>query len=422
MIESVIRSIMLLVSFPITIILSLFNLKVTKRSLWLLVLTILLFSPINTVSAQVKAGQGQKPDSRPDSKLYIEYNYDQGRLVSNSDVLKSSVIYCVPKSNMITDEPTSFFNPKCGDDACKSTFIALKLGFCIEGVFDCDTMGVSERAKQYYTKVLSRVKFTDYPVFWNDVVSNARSETSNSGTKTIESTIIGSEISEHIREFDDNYDRLLLQLQRSPEARKNALKYINIDQKMWYIYRTIVTTRGFSVEIKGKRVNTLAVDIDMANHASNGEENAGWRYDDTKNAICLYATKNLRKGDEITLNYGVTDSRSSCLNYGFYDPSLPVEIDFNDEKGEVVMALTSDRFETKSYLSDIYQKLKTKNPETVSSLCRESIKMLDTYSKVLGSLVPDTSDQKRRSCVYDVLLEEAKLLKVGSRLLCNVRK
>ena len=78
---------------------------------------------------------------------------------------------------------------------------------------------------------------------------------------------------------------------------------------------TCVRSRNFGIK-NGNYMEGVMVPIsDLFNHNSNN--NAEWRFVDNKKHFEIFAVKDIAKGEEVFINYGITGNSYSLLNYGF---------------------------------------------------------------------------------------------------------
>jgi len=86
-------------------------------------------------------------------------------------------------------------------------------------------------------------------------------------------------------------------------------------------------SRTFAVKIGGKFELIMAPISDLFNH--NPKSNAMWRYDSDNDCFEIYASKDIKKGKEVSLNYGTGGNSKYLFEYGFTMNNNNDTSDFN---------------------------------------------------------------------------------------------
>ena len=150
----------------------------------------------------------------------------------------------------------------------------------------------SGKFKEYFNIIPK--KFNDFPIYWLD-----------EKIESIKNTFLYKEIIEKKARFQSLFEELK---EYEPELTFNDYKYI------W----TIISSRNFSININGERVNVLAPYGDMLNHSFN--QNTKWSFNDSKNAFIFKAIENIEINQEVTDTYGIKPSINYLFYYGFFPP------------------------------------------------------------------------------------------------------
>lgn len=370
-------------------------------------------------------------------KMYIGYHGTSGKLYAHGsrDLMKGERLQCINYADLITDQMITdrqtnedhhlstpidfapFLPTDCYEDSsCRSTLMSLKLGLCLEDVVNCRDLGVSDRTRDYYRLVFERIQAHQYPHLWN-----------TQNIHHLNHTIIGSQLIDSIKGFDSEYQMMTKIMAKIREADPLNPKYQSaelIGKRNWYYYRLMAISRGFSIVIDGTDVYAMAPQIDMADHGFEyrNEVSAIWGYEDIRKRLCVYATKNIPKGTEILSDYGITDARHACLNYGIYDASLDLTMYFNKASGDELFMIsrkdTSDSKILRSRFTTIKNMLADEKTIT-RDLCDTVQKTDKTYTNVLNKIYTIQQGSARNQCITKILEDEMKIINNVNKWMCG---
>lgn len=368
------------------------------------------------------------------SKIYIGYHGSDGKLYADPsrDLAVGERLYCVGLDDLITDgsvirDKLTAFNEALPvdchtDSSCRSNVLSIKLGLCLEDVVKCEDVGISKNTRNYYQLVSKRIQthpYGSFPYSWN-----------KSNHKYLAQTIIGSQLIEVMDEFDTGYDQMIRITHKLLESihshRTNYKKLISIDKKKWYHYRSMALSRGFDVMINDKNVYVMAPQIDMADHGfktrTGSEICAVWGYEDQRDRLCVYATSNIKKGSEIKYDYGITDARHACLNYGIYDDSLDLDMYFRKISGtDILLVSRKDLTDPKTIQAHTktLKIIKSNDHKTVTDMCVVVKKTKDIYKTILNEMYDTNQEPVKKSCFAKILNDEMQIIESVDRWSCS---
>lgn len=389
-----------------------------------LIFMIISFFTSHVISRNIPYDQQNTPRNQQaknqESKVYIGYHGTNGRLYANNhrDIVRGERIKCVRFDNLITD---SFLRDDvrsvdCGtDDTCKSIVLSIKLGLCLGGLRDCDITGVRSSGREYYGRVFKRIKTHSHPQLWN-----------LSSIKHLDKTIIGSELIAQVHEFDKQYVDMVDHIHRVLEKEKSENHIVDdliiksISKHDWYLYRIMALSRGFSVQINGKTAYVMIPHLDTVNHGfkKKNEASAIWGYEDLDRRICIYSTKHISKGTQILYDYGITEARQSCLNYGIYDESLNLSVYFNKaSEQEIIRVRRNELFDT-NRINQHIKELNNVDTDTMRDLCRSIASTTKYYDTVLGDIDKINQKTVKNMCLVKILRDEKQIIDTVGSWVC----
>jgi hypothetical protein len=283
------------------------------------------------------------------------------------------------------------------DKFCHSNIVTLKLGFCIHEPKYCNTLGVSDTTRDYYASVFERIQKHPYPHLQNITFINQLNQ-----------TIVGSHLIEYIQKFDQSYETVSVFHKFLHSKHKNIKPRI-LKKLDWHLYKLMTISRIFSVTVNNTEIYVLAPWLDMADHDT--DSHAVWGYEDHHDRMCIYATTNIPEDSEIRYNYGINEARSGCLNYGIYDNSLKLQIQFKKEHDTDIFIVSKN---------DTMLKIKKNiETETKSDLCDATKHSIQIYRSVIDQI---HHRQIKDSCITKILEDEMIILKMINEWSCKSTK
>lgn len=189
----------------------------------------------------------------------------------------------------------------------------------------------------------------DFPYYWNDTELNYLKETSFYSSTNIN-------FSKHLETIEQDFEII-------NQYNLENLIIQNIDYNEFYFiyikFRFIVGSRIFGYIKYNNETSGMVPYIDLLNHSENN--NTIWYWDDLLDSFVLISTRNIRKGEELTDNYGNKNNVELLLYYGFTLHSNPDSIlSFNFNNIDYLFNLKYDISKLYQLNKDIKYKLKKK--------------------------------------------------------------
>ena len=99
-------------------------------------------------------------DTNESPSVYIRYIGTEAKLFARHKIKKNDKVSCINKINLLTNERTNIINIDDYQHSKGITVVMIKLGLCIEGVFKCDDLNVSQKLKKYFINIMNRKTIT----------------------------------------------------------------------------------------------------------------------------------------------------------------------------------------------------------------------------------------------------------------------
>ena len=127
----------------------------------------------------------------------------------------------------------------------------------------------------------------------------------------------------------------------------SRLKLSDLTLQEYMRMRSLVSSRNFSLYIKGEENSVMVPLADMLNHSNTADTH--WTYNNDLECYQMSAKSNLKKGQEISDSYGIKNNDVYFLHYGFLLPTAPLNVKI----GHISITNEMSYYKTYSILNSI---------------------------------------------------------------------
>ena len=225
-------------------------------------------------------------------KIYLEYySHDYRGVHCAREIDKGEVVLLIPNSHIITLEMAKA--EPVGRKMIEHNLDLLSPKHCFLTTFILQEQRKPDSFWKPYLNILPQ-SYSNFPIFFSD-----------DDLEILAGSPFLDQINEKRADIMEDY--------RSICSADPTFKQYTIEE--FSKTRMAVSSRIFSIEVKGKDTDAFVPLADMLNHRRPRQTN--WSYSDSRGGFIVEANENIAKGEQVMDSYGQKCNSRFLLNYGF---------------------------------------------------------------------------------------------------------